>query len=140
MAKGKEPRRVNMKTGSTLVILSIFFFFTASFANNIETASDQQIGLIKKGFFEPLTVLKSAAIIQGTGRYYVGLNFLAEGYDLPGIGIWLVEGDKHNPSKVYSVNATASLFSGYVAANQTQFTGSMADPKANMIVHFLKRK
>ena len=140
MAKAKEPRRANMKTGSTLVILSIFFFFTASFADNIETASNQQIGLIKKGFFEPVTILKSAAIIQGTGRYYVGLSFLAEGYDLPGIGIWLVEGNKNNPSNVYSVNATASLFSGYVAANQTQFTASMADPKANMILHFLKRK
>jgi hypothetical protein len=128
-----------MKTGSTLVVLSIFFFFTASFADNIETASDQQRGLIKKAFFFFFIVLKSAAIIQGTGRYYVGLNFLAEGYDLPEIGIWLVEGDKHNPSEVYSVNATASLFSGYVAANQTQFTASMADPKANMILHFLKR-
>ncbi len=77
MAKAKEPRRANMKTGSTLVILSIFYFFTSSFADNIETASNQQIGLIKKGFFEPVTILKSTAIIQGTGRYYVGLNFFS---------------------------------------------------------------
>ena len=140
MANAKEPRRANLKTGTTLVILSVFFFFTASLAEYIEPASNQQIGLIKKGFFEPLTVLKSAAIIQGPDRYYVGLNFLAEGYDLPGIGIWLVEGNKHNPFNVYSVNATASLFSGYATANQKQLTASMADPKANMILYFLKRK
>ena len=66
MAKGKEPRSANIKMGSTLVILSIFFFSNASFADNIETASHQQISLIKQGFFEPLIVLKSAAIIQGT--------------------------------------------------------------------------
>jgi hypothetical protein len=140
MANAKEPRIANIKTGSTFVILSIFFFFTASFAETMEAATNQQIGLIKKGFFEPLTVLKSAAIIQGPDRYYVGLNFLAEGYDLPGIGIWLVEGTKHNPINVYSVNATAGLFSGYPTANPKQLTASMADPKANMILYFLKRK
>ena len=124
----------------TLAILSVFLSFAAGIAQGIEPASDEQIGLLKKGFFEPVIILKSAAIIQGPGRYYVGIKFLAEGYDLPGIGIWLVEGDKHNPSKAYSVNAVASIFSGYVPAYQTHFTASMADSKANLILYFLKRK
>ena len=67
-----------MKKGSALVILSIIFFSHASFAGSMEPASNQQISLIKQGFFEPVTVLKSAAVIQGNSRYYVGLNFLAK--------------------------------------------------------------
>jgi hypothetical protein len=129
-----------MKKGSTLVILSILFFFTASFAGSIEPASHQQINLIKQGFFEPVTVLKSAAAIQGNSRYYVGLNFLAKGYETPGIGIWIEEGNKSNPSKVYTVNATASLFSGYLSSNQTQVAVSMSDAEAKMILNYLKRK
>jgi len=129
-----------MKTGSTLVILSIFFFFTASFAGSMEPASHQQISLIKQGFFEPVTVSKSAAVVQGKSRYYVGLNFLAKGYETPGIGIWVVEGSKHSPSKVYTVNATASLFSSYVSASQTQLAVSMSDPEAKKILNFLKMK
>ena len=93
-----------------------------------------------KGFFEPVTFLKSAAIIQDTDRYYLGIKFLPEGYGIPGIGIWLVEGSKHNPTTAYAVNAVASLFSGFIAANQAPFAVSMADSKAIILLHFLKMK
>lgn len=129
-----------MKKGSTLVILSIIFFSHASFAGSMEPASHQQISLIKQGFFEPVTVLKSAAVIQSNSRYYVGLNFLAKGYETPGIGIWVVEGKKNSPSMVYTVNATASLFSSYVSASQTQLAVSMSDPEAQKILNFLNIK
>ena len=129
-----------MKKGLTLVILSSFFFFTASFAESIERASDQQIKVIKQGFFEPVTVLKSAATMQGNSHYYVGLYFLAKGYETPGIGIWIVEGNKHTPSNAYTVNATASLFSGYVSASEKQLAVSMSDPEAKIILNYLKRK
>jgi len=78
--------------------------------------------------------------MQGNRRYYVGLNFLAKGYKTPEIGIWIVEGNKSNPSQVYTVNATASLFPGYVSANQTQAGVSMSDPEAKKILDYLKRK
>jgi len=51
-----------------------------------------------------------------------------------------VEGNKSNPSQVYTVNATASLFPGYVSANQTQAGVSMSDPEAKKILDYLKRK
>jgi hypothetical protein len=128
-----------MRKGFALVILSIFFFSNFSFAGSIEPASLQQISLIKKGFFESVSVYKSAAVIRGDSRYYVGLNFFAEGYETSGIGIWIVEGNKSNPSKVYAVNATASTFSGYVNANQ-KLAASMSNPNVKMILDYLKRK
>jgi hypothetical protein len=132
-------RGAKMRKCFFLVILSIFLFSNISFAGSIETASHQQIRLIKQGFFEPVVVLKSAAMIRGDSRYYVGLNFLAKGYETSGIGIWIVEGHKSNPSKVYAVNATASIFSGYVNTNQ-KLAASMSNPKAKMILNYLKRK
>ena len=129
-----------MKKSQSIVILSILVFFTASFAGSIESASHQQISLIKQGFFEPVTIFKSAAVLQSNDRYYVGLNFLAKGYETRGIGIWIVAGDKHNPSKAYSVNAVATLFSGFVNANQAQLAASMSDPESKRILNFLKKK
>ena len=64
-----------MKRTSTLAILSVLFFLPAGFAESIERASNQQIDLIKRGFFEPVTIIKSAAAVRADGRYYVGLNF-----------------------------------------------------------------
>ena len=129
-----------MKRVLTLAILFAFFFSTTSFAESIEMASHQQIDFIKQGFFEPVTVLKSAAAIRGDSQYYVGLNFVAKGYKRPGIGIWLMEGGKHNPSRAYTVNATAILFSGFLNANQAQLAASMSDPEAKRILNYFKKE
>lgn len=134
----KWIREVKLKKGLIFVVFIVFFAITVSYAENIEPARGPQISFIKKGFFEPVTFLKSAAIIQGTDRYYIGIKFLPEGYEIPGIGIWLVEGSKHKPSKAYAVNAVASLFSSFIAADQAPFAVSMADSRANKVLHFLK--
>ena len=137
---GWAYRGAKVKRSYALVILSVLVFFNEGFSESIEQASDQQIGLIKKGFSDPAIVLKSAAVIQSNDRYYIGLTFLAKGFEMQGIGIWIVEGTKHHPSKVYSVNAVARLFSGYVSADQTTLAVSMAEPKVKTILNYLKKK
>ena len=129
-----------MKACLPFVILSIFILFTPSFAGDIGPASQQQIDLIKQGFFEDVAVLKSASVNKYKDLYYVGLKFSAHGYESTGIGIWIVEGNRHIPSNVYSVNATASLFTGYVSANEKQLAVSMSDVQAKTILKYLKKE
>ena len=89
-------------------------------ADILNPASQQQTKAITRAIKDPITVIKSAALKSSRHRnsYYVGLNFVAHDLEMIGIGIWLVDGDPHKPKVVYSINATALVFSKYPKASR----------------------
>jgi hypothetical protein len=105
----------------------------------LNPASRQQTAIIAKAIKDPITVIKSAAIKSSRhlNAYYVGLNFVAHELEMTGIGIWLVEGSQHKPLAVFSVNATAVVFSKYPKAQRLKSPARIHDHEAQLILdHF----
>ena len=109
-------------------------------ANILSPASQQQTKAITRAIKDPITVIKSATLKSSRhlNSYYIGLNFVAHDLELIGIGIWLVEGDPHKPKVVYSINATALVFSKYPKASRLKGPAIISDHEAQLILDFLK--
>jgi len=106
----------------------------------VNPASRQQTTIIAKAIQDPITVLKSAAVKSSRHRnaFYVGLNFVAHELERTGIGIWLVEGSRHKPIAVFSINATAVVFSKYPKAQGLENPARMHDREAQLIMDYLE--
>ncbi len=106
----------------------------------VNPASRQQTTIIAKAIEDPITVLKSAAVKSSRhlNAYYVGLNFVAHELEMIGIGIWLVEGSQHKPIAVFSVNATAVVFSKYPKAQRIKNPARMHDHETQLILDYLE--
>ena len=109
-------------------------------ADVMSPASQQQTKIITKVVKDPITVIKSAALKSSRhlNSYYVGLSFVAHDLEMIGIGIWLVEGDPYKPKVVYSINATALVFSKYPKASRLKSPANLSDHEAQLILDFLK--
>ena len=123
----------------SLLVVSCFFIGIANPAV-INPASQQQTKIVTKPFEEPVTVIKSAALKSSrhTRAYYVGIKFVVHDLEMNGIGIWLVEGDRSDPIAVYSVNATASVFSKYPKSHSIRKPARLSDHEAKLILDYLK--
>lgn len=106
----------------------------------VNSASQQQTEFITDAINDPITVIKSAALKSSRhlNSYYVGLNFVAHDLEMVGIGIWLVEGDRHKPKAVFSVNATAIVFSKYPKANRLKSPARILDHEVQLILNYLE--
>ena len=104
----------------------------------VNPASLQQTTLITKAISDPITVIKSAAIKSSRhlNAYYVGLSFVAHELEMTGIGLWLVEGGQNKPSAVYSINATAIVFSKYPQAQRIKSPARLHDHEAQLILDY----
>ena len=104
----------------------------------VNPASLQQTTLITKAISDPITVIKSAAIKSSRhlNAYYVGLSFVAHELEMTGIGLWLVEGGQNKPSAVYSINATAIVFSKYPQAQRIKSPARLNDHEAQLILDY----
>ena len=105
----------------------------------VNPASRQQTTIIAKAIKDPITVIKSAAVKSSRhlNAYYVGLSFVAHELEMSGIGIWLVEGRQHKPLAVYSINATAVVFSKYPKAQRIKSPARMHDHEARLVLDYL---
>ena len=109
-------------------------------ADVVSPASQQQAKAITRAIKDPITVFKSAALKSSRhlNSYYVGLSFVAHDLEMIGIGIWLVEGDPYKPKVVYSINATALVFSKYPKASRLKSPANLSHYEAQLILDFLK--
>ncbi len=109
-------------------------------ADVMTPASRQQSAIIAKAIKDPITVIKSAAIKSSRhlNTYYVGLSFVAHDLEMVGAGIWLVEGDPDKPKVVFSINATAIVFSKYPKANRLKNPARVRDHEAQLIIDYLE--
>ena len=121
------------------VIMSCFLIRIAT-AAVINPATQQQTQKITQAFQDPITVIKSVALKSSRhlNSYYVGISFVAHEIEMVGIGIWLVEGGATEPKVVYSVNATARVFSKYPNAHQIKIPARIADHETQLILNYLK--
>jgi hypothetical protein len=106
----------------------------------VNPASRQQTTIIAKAIQDPITVIKSAAVKSSRhlNAFYVGLNFVAHELERTGIGIWLVEGSQDKPIAVFSINATAVVFSKYPKAQRLNYPARMHDHEARLILDYLE--
>ena len=106
----------------------------------VDPASRQQTTMIAKAIKDPITVIKSAAIKSSRhlNAYYVGLSFVVHELEMTGVGLWLVEGELHKPKAVYSINATAIVFSEYPKAQQIKSPARLHDHEARLILDYFK--
>ena len=106
----------------------------------VNPASRQQTTIIAQAIKDPITVMKSAAIKSSRhlNAYYVGLSFVAHELEMTGIGLWLVEGGQHKPIAVYSINATAIVFSRYPKAQRIKSPARIHDHEAQLILDFFE--
>jgi hypothetical protein len=109
-------------------------------ADVMTPSSRQQTAIITKAIKDPITVIKSAAIKSSRhlNSYYVGLSFVVHDLEMVGTGIWLVEGDPHKPKAVFSINATAIVFSKYPKASRLKKTTRIHDHEAQLILDYLE--
>jgi len=105
----------------------------------VDPASRQQTTIITKAIKDPITVIKSAAVKSSRhlNAFYVGLNFVAHELERTGIGIWLVEGSRQKPIAVFSINATAVVFSKYPKAQRIKSPARMHDHETRLILDYL---
>ena len=106
----------------------------------VNPASRQQTTLIAQAIKDPITVIQSAAIKSSRhlNAYYVGLSFVAHELEMTGIGLWLVEGEQHQPEAVYSINATAVVFSDYPKAQRINRPARIHDHEAQLILDYFE--
>jgi hypothetical protein len=106
----------------------------------VNPASRQQTTIIAKAIKDPISVIKGAAVKSSRhlNAYYVGLRFVAHELEMIGIGIWLVEGSQHKPLAVFSINATAVVFSKYPKAQRIKSPARMHDHEARLIIDYLE--
>ena len=104
----------------------------------VNPASRQQTTIITQAIEDPITVIKSAAIKSSRhlNAYYVGLSFVAHELGITGIGLWLVEGEQQKPKAVYSINATAIVFSKYPKAHRIKAPARIHDHEAQLILDY----
>jgi len=109
-------------------------------ADVMNPASRQQTEIIANAIKDPITVIKSAAIKSRwhLNAYYVGLSFVVHDLEMIGTGIWLVEGDQHKPKVVFSINATAIVFSKYPKAYKLKKPARIRDHEAQQILGYLE--
>ena len=121
------------------IILSCILVGVVS-AAVVNPASRQQTTIIAKAIKDPITVIKSAAVKSSRHRnaYYVGLNFVDHELAMTGIGIWLVEGSQDQPIAVFSINATAVVFSNYPKAKIIKNPARMTDHEVRLVLDYLK--
>lgn len=129
-----------MKKSILLAIMATLYMLSTVLAVVIEPASQKQADIITKEIKDPVTVTKSAAIKSSRHRdaYYVGLKFAAHELEMTGTGIWLIRGSASNPQTVFSVNATASVFSRFPKAGRMKKPARMSDHEAKLILDYLK--
>jgi hypothetical protein len=138
-----------MKKGATIMAKPVVFgivlgcilvgVVTAAVVN---PASRQQTTIIAKAIKDPITVIQSAAIKSSRhlNAYYVGLSFVAHELEITGIGLWLVEGEQHKPEAVYSVNATAIVFSKFPKAHRIKSPARLHDHEAQLILDYFDQQ
>lgn len=121
------------------VILSCFLIDIVN-ADLINPASHQQTKIVTRAIEDPITVINSVALKSSRhpNSYYVGVRFVAHDLEMQGIGIWLVEGDRSRPNVVYSVNATAIVFSKYPKAHRLESPAHISDHEAKLILNYLE--
>ena len=129
-----------MKKFILLGIMATFYMLSTVFAAVIEPASQKQTDIITKAIKDPITVTKTAAIKSSRHRnaYYVGIKFVAHELEMTGTGIWLVNGSASNPQAVFSVNATAIVFSRFPKSGRMKRPARMSDYEAKLILNYLK--
>ena len=127
-----------------ITVFCIILTFCAagySAADVIKPASQQQTELITEKFVDAITLLEKVALKSSRhlNAYYVGLLFVAHEIEMTGIGIWLVEGDPGRPAAVYSVNATAAVFSKYPKAHRLKSPARISDHESRLILNVLEK-
>jgi len=109
--------------------------------NEVESASNEQILLIKTLLNPDVIVKKSAAIRSSIHKrsYYVGLNFKVSGIEEMLMGIWIVSGDKYKPMLVLAVDGFAKNFSHATAADKTNPpTAYVFDNECRLLEKYLR--
>lgn len=133
-------KHMNMRTillTAMIILASTVFAFAVS---TLEKASPEQIAKIKMVLPEDLTIEDSIVVKSSNHKnaYYIGVKFIGKGYTSSVVGLWLIGGEKNNPSLLYSINDKAFIYSQMRKASETKATAYETDPESKLILEKLK--